>query len=340
MGPTGSDINVIQIHPTRRCNLRCKHCYSSSGPSEKAMVPIGSLERFLADAVEEGFNGVGISGGEPLIYPDLARLLAFARSLGMQTSVTTNGLLLDARRLAGVAPHVSLLAFSLDGVPQSHDRMRGLCGAFERLRARVREVRTAKIPFGFIFTLTLTNLDELAWIAEFALSEGAELLQVHPLESVGRARDYELHPPDDLELSYAFLEVARLAQLYRDRLRVQFDVADRALIEREPWRAFAGGRLTGAALEASRLAEIVSPLVVQEDGWIVPIQHGFSTAYAIGHLEDGSFRSQVARWKLSGADRFLTLCQSVWGEVRGAAEHLPFTNWYAAVTSSSAALSG
>ena len=58
MGPTGSEANVVQIHPTRRCNLRCQHCYSSSGPQETAELSIDSLERFLVDVAQEGFNGV------------------------------------------------------------------------------------------------------------------------------------------------------------------------------------------------------------------------------------------------------------------------------------------
>jgi MoaA/NifB/PqqE/SkfB family radical SAM enzyme len=336
VGPTGSTVNVIQIHPTRRCNLRCQHCYSTSGPRETAQLSVESLERFLGDAVHEGFNSVAISGGEPLIYRDLPRLLSSARGLGFQTSVTTNGLLLDARRLSSIAPHVSLLAFSLDGVPQSHDRLRGLAGAFERLRAKVRDVRAAGLPFGFIFTLTLGNLDELGWVADFAVSEGAELLQVHPLERAGRAREYELMPPDDLELSYAFLEVARLSRLYRDRLRIQFDVADRDLIERQPWRAFVGGEVPKTALESLPLSEIVSPLVVQDDGWVVPIQHGFATEHAIARLGEGPFREQAARWKRERADQFFALCGRVWGEIRTAPVHLPFTNWYAAVTTGSA----
>jgi len=52
MGPTGNDVNVIQIHP----NLSCKHCYSSSGPEGFYELPIDAIENFLADTVSEGFN--------------------------------------------------------------------------------------------------------------------------------------------------------------------------------------------------------------------------------------------------------------------------------------------
>lgn len=335
MGPTGELVNVIQIHPTRRCNLRCAHCYSTSGPEQHGELAVARLEELLEDAADEGYNAVGISGGEPLTYGPLPRLLESARRLRMLTTVTTNGLLLDAERVARLAPYLSVLAVSVDGVPASHDRLRGRPHALERTLARLACVRDSGVPFGFIFTLTLTNLDELAWVAALAVREGARLLQIHPLESVGRAREVGLQPPDDLELAYGFLEVARLQREYQGRLTIQYDVADRALIEREPCRAFAVPTPTAAPDDAVPLASLVSPLVVQDDGWVVPIQHGFATEHAIAHLERGRFRAQAAEWKRARYASFLDLSRRVWDELRQAPPHLPFTNWYAAITTRS-----
>ena len=337
MGPTGELVNVIQIHPTLRCNLRCEHCYSSSGPEQRGELALARLEELLEDAVGEGYNAVGISGGEPLTYGPLPRLLASARRLGFFTSVTTNGLLLDSERIGELAPYLSLLAISVDGVHASHDRLRSRRHALEKTLARLAYGRDAGVPFGFIFTLTLTNLDELAWVAALAVSEGARLLQVHPLERVGRARETELQPPDDLELSYGFLEVARLQREYTGRLTIQYDVADRALIEREPSRAFAVATPAVAPDESVPLASLISPLVVQDDGWVVPIQHGFAVEHAIAHLERGRFSTQAAVWKRERHGRFLDLAGRVWNELRAAPPHLPFTNWYSAITTRSSA---
>ncbi len=237
-----------------------------------------------------------------------------------------------------MAPHLSLLAVSVDGVPESHDRLRAMDGAFARMRRKLGNVRDAGIPFGIIFTLTLQNLDELAWVAAFAAEEGAGLLQVHPLERVGRARDYALYPADDLELAYSFVEVARLQEQYRGRLTLQFDAADRTLVEREPCRAFAIPTPDPATIEAAPLAALVSLLVLQEDGWIVPVQHGFARHHAIAHLDHGGFRAQAAQWKRERYPAFLELSRRVWDEIRDAPAHLPFTNWYGAITTRSAEL--
>src|SRR3569832_325830 len=90
MGPPGQT-RVVQIHPTRRCNLRCLHCYSSSSPDERAMLDHTLLCNALSDAAAAGYNWASISGGEPLMYPQLATLLRHARSAGMQTALSTNG---------------------------------------------------------------------------------------------------------------------------------------------------------------------------------------------------------------------------------------------------------
>lgn len=334
MGPTG-DVNIVQIHPTLRCNLRCQHCYSSSSPEESGALPIDALEGFLAELGAEGYNAIGVSGGEPLTYRPLPRLLATARRLGLITSVTTNGLLATRSRLQSLQPHLSLLAISIDGTEASHDALRGP-RAFQRMLARLADVRATSVPFALIFTLTQNNLHELEGAARLAVEHGAVMLQVHPLERVGRAREYTLYPPDDLELAYAFMEVARLQRLYEGRLAFQLDVADRPLIEKEPCRAFAIPTPDITGIEAVPLASLVSPLVLQEDGRVVPIQHGFG-GVPIARLGQGSFRAQAAKWKREQYGRFLDLARNVWEDLRHAPPHLPFTNWYAAVSEKSRA---
>jgi MoaA/NifB/PqqE/SkfB family radical SAM enzyme len=190
MGPTGNSYRVLQIHPTRRCNLRCLHCYSSSGPEESSELSLTLLCNALTDASKEKYTVAGISGGEPLLYKPLRELLEHAHQCGMITTVTSNGMLLTERRLETLRGVVDLLAISLDGGPASHNRMRASERAFEMMAARLDGVRRSGIPFGFIFTLTQHNLHELDWVANFALEQGAKLLQIHPLEEVGRANTF------------------------------------------------------------------------------------------------------------------------------------------------------
>src|SRR5262249_16081726 len=175
--------------------------------------------------------GAACAGGRTTMDEPLGELRGYARRLGMLTTVTSNGMLLDGRRLAALRGGLDLLAISLDGVPASHNRLRAHGRAFEVMEARLDEVRASGIPFGFIFTLTQYNLHELPWVAEFVLRQGARLLQIHPLEEAGRAAHQLAGArPDGIEMSFAVLAAADLRARFGDQLYVQLDVVDGELL--------------------------------------------------------------------------------------------------------------
>ena len=336
-GPIGDDYRVLQIHPTLRCNLKCPHCYSSSSPEEAGELSLDLLRQTLSDAWAERYNAVGVSGGEPLMFSSLRGVLDHARTLGMLTTVTTNGILLDRKRVRDLGQLVNLIAISLDGVEASHNRMRGNPKAFELMRRRLDLLREAGIKFGFIFTLTLYNLDELEEVARFAVEQGATSLQVHPLEDVGRAQSHLANSsPDELELAYAFLECARIKEMYEGKLDVQFDVADRNLVRESPCRVYADELPNIDELFELPLGDLLSVLIVESDGFVVPIQYGFSRAYGLGNLKEDSFRNLAARWKRHVYPSFRGLCRTVFDRmVVEDNPNQPFTNWYGMIMQTS-----
>ncbi|HSG39563.1 MAG TPA: radical SAM protein [Thermoanaerobaculia bacterium] len=316
----------MQIHPTRRCNLRCLHCYSSSGPEERGELPAALLIDALTAAAAEGYTTASVSGGEPLLYRPLRQVLEGARAAGLATTVTSNGMLLDERRLATLEGCVDLLAISLDGVPASHDRMRGDPRAFSTMVSRLEGLRRSGIPFGFIFTLTLHNLHELEWAAAFALDQGASLLQIHPLEEAGRARQKLAGKrPDDTECSYAFLVAAQLQEALGERLHVQLDLISRRYVLASPACFFAEGETTCTADQP--LSELVSPLVIEADGTVVPLEYGLARAYALGNLHRAPLGELAAAWRQTTYPGFRRLCRAAYEDLE-ADEGASLANWY------------
>jgi Fe-coproporphyrin III synthase len=322
----------LQVHPTRLCNLECLHCYSLSGPTQREELPPELLEQAISDAAAEGYNDVSFSGGEPVLYKPLRRLIKRTKSEGMLATVTSNGMLLDERRLQELA-EVDLLAISLDGLPESHNKMRNSPIAFEKLAKNLEGVRQSGIPFGFIFTLTLQNLHELDWVAQFAIEQGAGLLQIHPLEEVGRASQVlQGHRPDGREAAFGYLEAVRLQAAAGDRLAIQIDFADRDLLRPDPGRVHAGECVLS---EPDRLlSDLVNPLVIEQDGEIVPIQYGFGRRYSVGNLYNGRLADHGAVWRKETLPAFRGLCRGVFEAVVDS-EDLPIFNWYEAVCEAS-----
>src|SRR5690349_21313436 len=91
---------ILQIHPTRRCNLQCAHCYTSSGPGEAVELAPSILATAIVDAGRLGYQQLAVSGGEPFLAPSLGSLLAAGRRTRMVTTVTTNATVLRPDRLA------------------------------------------------------------------------------------------------------------------------------------------------------------------------------------------------------------------------------------------------
>jgi len=233
-------------------------------------------------------------------------------------------MLLSERFLDRIRDHLDLLAISLDGMPDSHDRMRGT-NVFATMERRLPSVRQSGVPFGFIFTLTQHNLHELDWVARFAVEQGAGLLQIHPLEETGRAQ-HELAgaEPDDVEASIGFLEVGRLQQKYGASIQLQLDLLDRRFIAAHPERVLAAPVVDARALPLSAL---VSPIIVEPDGTVVPIHYGFNRRLAFGNLHERPLRALASDWRITRMDEFFAICRRAFEDLTAPSE-LPFVNWY------------
>jgi MoaA/NifB/PqqE/SkfB family radical SAM enzyme len=322
LGPTGGR-GILQIHPSRRCNLRCRHCYSESGPGVDQSLPADVVCRLVDQAADVGYEVLGVSGGEPLLYPGLLDTLGAGKSRDMTTTVTTNGMLLTSRRLKDLNGLVDVLAISLDGTPASHVKMRGDPRAFRMMADRLSSVADSGIPFGFVFTLTQENVHELEWVAEFATEVGASLVQVHPLELEGCARTTMPEMvPDAVEMAFAAVEAMRLRST--SETFIQIDVATRHDMLTSPERFLA---ISGAP--DLPLGRWLTPLVLEADGTLVPFTFGFPRQFALGNVLLTSLPEIADAWD---PGRLLELTRTTLAtQLRTGGP--PVVNWYQEIAS-------
>jgi 12,18-didecarboxysiroheme deacetylase len=179
---------VVVWNCTRRCNLRCVHCYSKSADqnypgeltTEQGVALLEDLARFGAPVVL-------FSGGEPLIRPDLFDLAARATKLRMRAVISTNGTLITeaaAERLRAVG--LSYVGVSLDGLESIHDRFRSTPGAFQAALAGIRNCRQAGIKVGLRFTITRRNVGEIPGIFNLLGEENIPRVCFYHLVYAGR----------------------------------------------------------------------------------------------------------------------------------------------------------
>lgn len=320
-GPVGNA--TLQIHPSLKCNLSCAHCYSSSGPSAALTLDAALVCDAIGDAASMGYSVVSVSGGEPLMYPGLETVLHHAKTLGMRTTVTTNGFFTDPARFARLAGLVDVLAISLDGPPEVHNRVRGNPRAFERLDRGLNAVREAELAFGFIHTLTRIDWQHLPWVAQYAAEQGAKLLQIHPIEMAGRARTELADAVADEEiLARMYVMCIAIASKYADRLQLQVDVVYRQHVLENPDLFYASD-----AAASTSPSEDLGLLVLEADGCVVPLSHGFDRRYAIGNLHEQPLHEAWQSFRQQRLASLRTLCRKVWAEL-GDDDGPLLSNWH------------
>ena len=294
---------TLQIHVSRRCNLRCLHCYSSSGPEARGSLPLDLLRDAVDDARRLGYGTVSVSGGEPLMYRPLGALARHARAGGSRVAVVTNGMLLDPRRLDPLADAMTAFVVSLDGAPDAHDAMRGHPRAFATMRTRLPHLRAAATSFGFLLTVGRHSLADLEWAAQFARDEGASFLQVHLLSDAGRAGETAEIAGASLTADQIEDVVARASALKRGHagaLDIVVDVQPVSRLASHPGLFVPG---------PGRMADVVPSLVVEPDGAVVPMCYGLDRRHGLGSLQDARLPDLVRAWMRSGGPRaFRDLC--------------------------------
>ena len=179
---------VVIWNLTRRCNLRCRHCYTTS-----ADVPFpGELSHDQAMGVLDDLSAFRIpalilSGGEPLSRFDFFELAERARALDFRhLSLSTNG-----TRVAEHADRIASLGFdyvgiSLDGIGAVNDWFRGVEGAFDEALAGVRACKAKGIKVGLRFTITEDNAHTLTDMLDLCESEGVDKFSLSHLVYAGR----------------------------------------------------------------------------------------------------------------------------------------------------------
>ncbi|MCU9848837.1 heme d1 biosynthesis radical SAM protein NirJ [Defluviimonas sp. WL0024] len=180
---------VVIWNLTRRCNLRCRHCYTTSADvhfpgelsHEQAMGVLDDLHEF-------GVFALILSGGEPLSRFDFFELAERARDLKFRhLSLSTNGTKLTgdtANRVADLG--FDYVGISLDGIGERNDWFRGVDGAYAEALQGVRDCKARGIKVGLRFTITESNAEDLPGMLDLCEAEGVDKFYLSHLVYAGR----------------------------------------------------------------------------------------------------------------------------------------------------------
>jgi len=183
---------MVSYSITTKCNLKCKHCYSSS-VDQASPDELSTEEAFhlIDDLSIWGIGLLIIDGGEPLCRDDLLEIVKYASLKGIRTTIGSNGTLIDrtiADRMLEVG--VMAIAISVDGADaRTHDSFRGIDGAFEQTMKGIEACRNAGLPFQLNMVIRKDTLSQLEDMMRLAVDLGANATELFDLVAAGRAKE-------------------------------------------------------------------------------------------------------------------------------------------------------
>jgi len=179
---------VVIWNLVRRCNLKCKHCYSISGNVDFA----GELNTTQVFDVMDDLKAFKVpvlilSGGEPLLRPDIFEISHRAKDMGFYVGLSSNGTLITKDNIDLIAKvNYNYLGVSLDGIGETNDQFRGKNGAFSEALTGIRLAQDKGIKVGMRFTATMDNIHQLPDMLDLMKNENVDKFYLSHLSYAGR----------------------------------------------------------------------------------------------------------------------------------------------------------
>ncbi len=219
---------VVSWNITRRCNLKCLHCYINAVTTQS--VDDLSTEESLnvVDQMKEvSVPLVIMSGGEPLVRRDFFEISEYASSIGLRLALSTNGTLITPN----VASKLQDLGFmyvgiSLDSPIETwHDTFRGVKGAYQSTINGIKNAINAGLSVGLRLTITRFNINDIKSYIDLALKLGISRITFYHLSSAGRAQSLKDWYITSTQY-FNFLDyLIEISQIYAGKIEIETTMA-------------------------------------------------------------------------------------------------------------------
>lgn len=185
-------LRLVAWEVTRSCNLACLHCraaaqdrpYENELKTEECFQLLDNIATFAQPIVI-------LTGGEPLLRPDIFDIAAYGNQKGFRMTMAVNGTLVTPEKIRKMLDSgIQRISISLDGASAaSHDAFRQVQGAFEGALRGMAHAREGGLDFQVNTTITQRNLHELGAIQDLVVSLGAVAHHIFLLVPMGRGKD-------------------------------------------------------------------------------------------------------------------------------------------------------
>jgi radical SAM protein with 4Fe4S-binding SPASM domain len=181
-------LESVSFEITRKCNLRCKHCYSNSGIKLDDELTTEEIKAIIDQLADMGVLAITFTGGEPLLHPDLFEVMEYARKKPLTLLLFTNATLITPKIVEKLKElHIYKVHVSIDGPDdKTHDQFRGVTGAFKKTLHGINLLKNAGIDVQTSVSITKFNYKKVKEILHLITDLGITHFKLWPITFSGR----------------------------------------------------------------------------------------------------------------------------------------------------------
>ncbi len=257
-------LNQIYFYLTEGCNLRCRHCWIApkyqSGDNSYPVLDLDLFMSIIEQAKHLGLTGVKLTGGEPLLHPQIKEILEYIRTEDLRLTVETNGVLCTPELASKMAEcKNTFVSVSLDGVDAgTHEWVRGVTGCFEEAMEGIRSLVEVGFRPQIIMSLMRHNKDQMEQIVRLAESVGAGSVKFNVVQPT--ARGEKLHESGE---ALNIEELVELGKWVEDTLSAKTNTS---IYHSHPMAFRPLGKMFGANGDGCSVCGVLGILGVLADG--------------------------------------------------------------------------
>ena len=267
----------VQWLATNQCNLSCSFCESSSGTAGANELSREEVFRLIDELSSMGVARLVVSGGEPLLRPDICEIMAHANRRNLAVGLVSNGWHVADLQMPLSELRLFLYFTSLDGMPEYHDQARGRDKAFARAMQGLELFARMRVATRIVNTVVHPgNIGQLEGMVNLIKESGATSWRLTPVSNVGRAAGNSGYALDSAQLHC----LSDFIRKYRRHVNVDFGESHTYM---GCFTESGGGKpfFCGAGLTRCSITA---------DGEVMGCQQIFDPAFSEGNIRDSSFR--------------------------------------------------
>ena len=217
---------ILPWRSTQACTSSCLHCGFASKPPAPDALGTEEVKKIVDEIYDFGATYLGLSGGETLLRKDLPEIIGYAKSIGLNVSLITNGYYVEGKIFDSLVKHNVRVSLSVDGAEEINDAIRGK-GAYAKVVSAMEKTSKAELLDCLVATLANVdathnnvNSDDMEHVIKLAEEYGARWVVIHGFIPFNRTKEHLARAPSPQQYEKIWNEVYDLRLKYNGKPEV------------------------------------------------------------------------------------------------------------------------